>query len=393
MKIPLFVYGIYARILNVLIPVKEKTWAFGADYGRTYREGSKYMLEYMLKEHPDYDCFFVTRNKQVIRDLTKKGIPCYLNTSLKGIRKLVQAECVFTTQAPSDILFDFKKKKRRYFYISHGMPFKRGFKAVLDRSILIKNWTGVRKFFKPLLKYFTKDNGFDDCEFEICTSDFLKPYVKMYFGETIPIKVIGFPRLDAFFDESRMSQEKWLPRTEGKFIITYMPTHRVQGTGELSPYPFENRPDVQNWMKENNILFVMKQHPNFIPKTKDTIETDTFVNITKRGFDPQVCLYHTDVLITDFSTVWIDYLILQRPLIFYYYDDYLHKDWGQLYDIKDDPPGSFCYDSDELFEAIKRVFFNYKSMRPSDRLVHKYHKFIDGNSCQRYYEAITSNSR
>ena len=61
MKIPVSCYGWAVRLLNYFVPVKEKEWVFGADYGNMYREGSKYMLEYMLKEHPDYKCTFITQ--------------------------------------------------------------------------------------------------------------------------------------------------------------------------------------------------------------------------------------------------------------------------------------------------------------------------------------------
>ena len=303
---------------------------------------------------------------------------------------IAKAECVFTTQVPGDIAFDYKKKGRRFFYMSHGLPFKRAFKALNGNDKFAKRASGLKKLLRPILLYLTKDNGFDDCEFEISTSEYLVQYVQMFYGENIPVKIVGYPRIDVLFDKERMKTEKWLTGTENKFVITYMPTHRGMGSGEVSPFPFENMPDVHKWMQERNIVFIMKQHPNMMAKTNPAT-TDAYVDITKCGYDTQVCLYHTDILITDFSSVWIDYFVLRRPVIFYYYDDFVHQDWGQLYDITSDPPGSFCYSPEELFDAIKKIFANYDTMRPSDRIVRKFHKFTDGNSCQRYFEAITSN--
>ena len=90
--LPITLYGAFARLLNAFIPIKKKTWVFGADYGKSYREGSKYLLEYMLKNHPDYDCCFLTWSSQVYDDLRAKGIPVEMNYSLKGIFKAVKAE-------------------------------------------------------------------------------------------------------------------------------------------------------------------------------------------------------------------------------------------------------------------------------------------------------------
>ena len=144
------------------------------------------------------------------------------------------------------------------------------------------------------------------------------------------------------------------------------------------------------WFRDNNILLLMKQHPNMLSKMKDFPNTETIKDITRSNYDPQVCIYHSDVLITDISSVWMDYLLLRRPVIFYIYDDFEQNDAGCHYDIREDPPGYFCYSEKELLELIKSIKMNYDKMRPSDRIVKKYHKYIDGNSCKRYFEYLTS---
>lgn len=65
MKIPVTLYAVVARIVNFIIPVKKKHWIFGLDYGNMYREGSKYLIEYMLNNHKDFKCTFITQNKDV----------------------------------------------------------------------------------------------------------------------------------------------------------------------------------------------------------------------------------------------------------------------------------------------------------------------------------------
>lgn len=391
MRIPSSIYGVLARLINLLTPTKKNVWAFGADCGKTYRESSKYMLEYMINNHSQYECFFITKNKKLCHDLNSKGITCYYNYSIKGIFKIAQASCLFTTQVAGDIDLIYKKRNRRFFYFGHGMPYKKAFCAVSDdwyKKRNAENSTFIKSLWHPIAMFLTNDYSFKDSEFAISTSDFLVPYVKMYYGKNMPVKVIGFPRNDIFFNDKKMRGEKWIENSEGKFIVTYMPTHRDLGKGELTPYPFENRPDIQQWLEDNKVLFVMKQHPNMIPKLKAIKTTSTFVDITNMFLDPQCCLYHSDILITDYSSVWLDYLILQRPLFFYYYDNYEEKDWGTLYDIRKDSPGHISSSPDELFALIKRAKENYKSMCPTDEILNKYHKYFDGNSCERYFKEI-----
>jgi CDP-glycerol glycerophosphotransferase (TagB/SpsB family) len=100
-------------------------------------------------------------------------------------------------------------------------------------------------------------------------------------------------------------------------------------------------------------------------------------------------LYHSDVLITDYSSVWMDYLLLKRPIVFYSYDDFVHDDAGVYYDVKDEHVGHFCYTEDELFALLKSIKKNYHAMCPVDDVVSKFHKYVDGNSCERYFNYIS----
>lgn len=384
-------YGVIATFLQPFIKVKPKHWVFGADYGKSYREGSKYLLEYMIKEHPEYDCTFLTLNKDVYYNLKKQGIPCEMNTSLKGILKALEADCVFYTQTITDIYFTRKRKDRTFYYLVHGQPLKIAQKALEKTEFykkLQKDITTYQRIKNKICYFFNLYHDTKDVSFVSSTSEFLTPYMEKDFAYQIPVKVLGMPRNDALFDKNRMSQEKWLKGTENKLVITYMPTHRAYGKGKITPTPFINRPDIQKWMIENNILLLMKNHPNMISQQHKIINTECIKDITKSGIDPQVCIYHSDALITDFSSVWMDYLLLRRPIIFYIYDDFEHNDVGTHYDIRKDPPGSFCYSEDELFTLIKKIKNNYNSMIPDNRIIHKYHKYIDGKSCERYYNEI-----
>lgn len=388
MKIPITFYGFIARLLSLFIPVKQKYWIFGADFGNSYKEGSKYMLEYMLKEHPEYTCMFITNNKQVYDKLRNIGIPCEMNFSLKGIVAILRAEAVFTTQVITDIHLAFPRNGRKFYYLVHGQPLKVA-ANLLNKTTFWKkknNSSFLKRIQTKLLYKFNE--GEKESSFLSATSDFLAQYLFNEHDRLVPVKVLGMPRNDALFDSDRMNKENWIPDIKGKFVITYMPTHRAYGLGEVTPTPFLDRPDIQDWMRKNNVVFLMKNHPNMIPKLDDSSSTDVIKDITKLRIDPQVCLYHSDVLVTDFSSVWMDFLLLKRPILFYIYDDFEKNDVGTYYDIRLDPPGHFCYNENDFFKLIKQAKDDYDNMKPASHIVAKYHKYVDGNSCERYYNAI-----
>ena len=383
-------YGFIARIIGLFVPVQKKHWVFGSDYGNMYREGPKYLMEYILKEHPDYACTFITRNPSVKKELDDRGIPCLMNFSLKGILAIAKAECVFTSQVITDVLYAYKKKGRRHFYLVHGQPLKIAICALgQDYFDKIKGKSNILKKLKRKICYYLNEGvSVTDSEFISASSDFLVPFLKEDFGGKVDVKVLGMPRNDVLFQPEVIEKEKWVAGVEGKLVITYMPTHRKYGYGDVTPTPFIDNKERQQWMRDNNVVLLMKQHPNMIPKIKNVQESDVIKDITTMQLDPQVCIYHSDVLVTDYSSVWMDYLLLQRPTIFYYYDDFETEDAGVHYDIRQDPPGHFCYSEDELFEIIKKIKADYKAMCPSDRIVHKFNKNADGNSCERYFNEI-----
>lgn len=382
-------FGIIARILNVFIPVQKKHWAFSADNGNMYREGSKYLLEFMLKNHPDYKCTFFTQNKLVYQELKNKGIPCIMNISLRGIIEIAKCEAVFTTQSIADIRYAFKKSGRKYYYLLHGMPLKKAGEQLKGNYVVrLKEGNSIFARAKDYIsEVLTLGYTWKDISFLSSCSEFLSEFLQMEHADS-PIKILGMPRNDALLQPERMTNEKWVEGINGKFIITYMPTHRGFGTGEITPTPFISRPDIQQWMRENNVVLLMKNHPNMIPKLGVCADTDVIKDVTKLRLDPQVCLYHTDVLITDFSSVWMDYLLLRRPVLFYIYDDFESDDVGTYYDIRTANIGHFCYDENALFELIKKCRYNYKAMVTAEDVLHKYHKYVDGNSCKRYFDAI-----
>ena len=383
-----YLWGILAKLINVVVPVHRKHWVFASDYGNLYRESAKYLFEYMQMNHPDFVCTYIVANRNTFHEISAKGYPVALNFSLKGIIAIAKADAVFTTQTAHDMLYVYKKKGRCYFYLNHGQSLKKQMAALSGE---FRSSIGGKKniaFRRLLNSFFISGFSIKDSEFVSANSEFFIPFLKLSYGDAMPIKILGMPRNDALFRKEEMNKEKWIDDLQGKFVITYMPTHRKYGKGEPTPTPFIDRPEIQHWMRQNRCVLLMKQHPNMIAKSDAKRSSDVIMDITKLGLDPQVIIYHSDVLISDYSSVWLDYLLLRRPLITYIYDDFEKNDAGLNIDIKKDSPGQLVYSEDELFKTIQTIFTNYNDMKPSDEILHKFYKDPDGLASKRYYEEI-----
>ena len=76
--------------------------------------------------------------------------------------------------------------------------------------------------------------------------------------------------------------------------------------------------------------------------------------------DTQILIIESKALITDYSSIYIDYLLLDKPLLFYCYDyeHYLENDREMYFDYENVTPGNKAKNFDELFKQICGVIEN-----------------------------------
>ena len=98
----------------------------------------------------------------------------------------------------------------------------------------------------------------------------------------------------------------------------------------------------------------------------------------------------SDMMITDYSSIMIEYAILNRPILFFTYDleDYLANERGFYYDFKTTVPGPIAYSSDELIGIIHDDDFDMS--RISD-FVKTQLDVIDGKSSKRIVDFLLNN--
>jgi CDP-glycerol glycerophosphotransferase (TagB/SpsB family) len=197
-------------------------------------------------------------------------------------------------------------------------------------------------------------------EYVVSTSDeYAKIYESAFRRPASHIFISGQPRNDVFFDKDNYFQTKHAMKkaAKGRKIILYTPTHRREG--EI-PFPLEEQFDFRQldaWCQKENADFVIKRH--FYHK-KDRVDLSmhkNIVDITNKSMDTQELLMDADILITDYSSTYIDYLLLDRPVIFYNFDyeDYLSQDREMYYPYEEVTPGFKAETFQQLMEELTRV--------------------------------------
>lgn len=95
----------------------------------------------------------------------------------------------------------------------------------------------------------------------------------------------------------------------------------------------------------------------------------------------------TDILITDYSSIVTDFILTERPIIFYFFDyeDYINHSRKFYYDLLSILPGPFAYDEWELYNLLLNIdwFQDPNYIKRYQAFINMFHEYKDGRSCLR----------
>lgn len=383
-KIYILFLGILLRPFLTKYPVKSNIWVFGAQNGQAYVDNSKFLFEYIIKNQKGLEAVWITRSKTVLNELKEKDLPVEHNLSAKGIWYIMRASAVVFSTSRSDLLFVFQKKNRSIVNLWHGMPIK---KIVYDygpHRPENRNWRA-----KILDKFVT---GFQHNQTDIVcsTSSFYSNILKSSFRNQ-RVFVTGQPRTDVFYLWERNKIKEKMGFESDERVITYMPTHRAYGTGKMNPKVFKSNSKALELLKKNQAKLVWKFHKNMLTNYDNSeIIPGVIVDLTIKNVDPQELLFITDILITDYSSCYIDFLLFNRPIIFFQYDDYEGSDNELYFSIGENNPGPVVKTENELENELENLLDGkdeYDKRR--NYYLEKYHRYKDGNSSKRVFELVS----
>ncbi len=249
-----------------------------------------------------------------------------------------------------------KKEGQIYVNTWHGIPLKHLGYDMPNGNVEVSNT--VRNFLHT--------------DYLISASPFLTEVYKyaykmdnIYNGKIIEE---GYPRLDILF---RFSREDILKKLldmgmqidETKKIVLYAPTWRGVSYGKADKdvecyYKFKQ--ELERCIDTNKYQLLIKVHQRVYELSKDSLDKAFFVPAT---IDANEILAITDILISDFSSIFYDYLATGRPVLFYIQnvDEYLEE--RGLYGGLDSLPGPITEKIDELGKLIGNI----------DKVAEEYH--------------------
>lgn len=227
-------------------------------------------------------------------------------------------------------------------------------------------------------------------DFVICSSKNVAPVYAEAFGvDESKILPLGAPRIDSLLaerdaDEIREAFDLKHPECKGKKLILYAPTFRDDPTADRRTL---DNIDMTAFKRElgDDYRLLVKLHPQI----NSGASIDGTVDVTN-GHDINDLTLISDLLITDYSSVCMDFALLSKPCIFFAFDlEEYEKERSFYFDYETYVPGAVTKDFAAVLEAIKNPRNDEEKLR---RFRDFNFDYIDCENTRRIFEKITASS-
>lgn len=362
MKFLLFIFGYLIYPFSFLIPRNKKKWAFGS-FRNGFNDNAKYLFIYASESQKDIDVVWFSASKETVRIIQEIGFKAMYIGSFRGVWQAMRSKYWFFNAYTSDILF-FSSGNATCTNLWHGVGLKK-IEFSITSGKLAERY--VKKSFK---ERFWHPEVFHRPDYFISTT----PFQSDKFAEAFRIPIekclnIGYPRTHILTCDERERESfirKYEPEDTQKLIdsfkqyeaiYVYMPTWRDSQKDIFSTHL--NLTEINSIMIEQKSLFIIKAHAN---TSVDGIDFSQYQHIIwfKNNADIYPVLPYTDVLITDYSSILYDYILMKnKDVILYLYDFQEYMDMRDFnYPFEENVVGKKIKTFTELCACISNK--NYK---------------------------------
>jgi len=331
-------------------------------------------------------------NRKIFSKLKNEGLPVVYLYSLRGFLAILRSKyLLFSHDVRTVSYFRWLPGKFNKVQLWHGVATK-GFgepslnkKAPMNKRLLQQLLFRDRKSYHTIIT---------------CSKKSKKRDVNLFQNNNVVI--MGYPRNDIFFDRTRVFDELSNRFNLNRYekVILYCPTWRENAAGRnigtKVPFSVDFLKKLNDFLKNKNYIMLMKKHDSEIGKCFDIPNFSNILNVSK-DVDIQELLINVDMIITDYSSVFKDYCLTGRPMIFYLFDyEEYTKGKDNLYtDYFSDVPGPLAMKEEDLLNCLMNIDtitsdLTYK--KKYEQLIIDNHYYKDGKSSERLYNYLFKNS-
>nr|GGG73431.1 hypothetical protein GCM10011398_17360 [Virgibacillus oceani] len=382
-KIAIKIYKVMFFILSKL-PKKRNLIIFESFLGKQYSDNPRAIYEYLIENNFEYDMYWSFEGN-CITAFQGKNIKKVRRLSIKWMVLMSRAAYWVTNSRLPNWLP--KPEKTVYLQTWHGTPLKK-LAADMDEVHMPDTNTEIykRNFVKEAEKW----------DFLVSPNQYSTEIFKRAFQFNNRMIESGYPRNDFLIHANnqknitQIKEKNQLPLN--KKIILYAPTWRDNQFYAKGKYKFTLMMDLKKMQRELGDTHIILLRLHYLVAEKlDISDYDNFVYDFSSYEDIRELYLISDMLITDYSSVFFDYAILQRPMMFYVYDIDNYRDTlrGFYFDFEMNAPGPLVKSTDEMIMEIKQM--GVDGFEPSQTTKDFYQKFCyleDGNASKRVVKEV-----
>lgn len=353
LKEAIIVFGGYFLLLfSYLTPRNKKKWAFGNK--NTFRDNTKYLFLYLLENNNDIKPIWISSSRHLVKELRQLSYPAYYKYSIKGLYHCLTAG-VYISNINTNYINFFTSGRVFNVYLWHGI----GLKSLPDAKSM--PWD------KSIISRICMPYAYEKIDFLLSTTPMIDEQFMLTFN--IPEKNLYsgmYPRC-SFMLRDKADLLNYIHESEPKImsdildkmscfnkVFVYMPTWRIDYGSRFLEYAIPDLEALNKVLEKHNYLLLLKLHPSM---HYDSFKYKDLNNIYY--IDATVDIYpilpFTDVLITDYSSIYTDYLLLpEKGVILYDFDleRYIKNEFGFYRDYNTYTPGKHISDFKCLLSTI-----------------------------------------
>lgn len=312
-----WVFGLLSFFAPIFSKQNHKLIVLTSFHGDGYRGNTKEIFEELVK-HKSLKSVWLSRNKTVINSIQEKYGRRYASElhSFRGLSTLSSAKAIFLTHGTSDYPFMYLPRRASVIQSYHGLPTKRGeyMRPHSDKNPNLLHRIILKDRFSPIDYFLTSSEKVTEIfskRFNIKTNRFIE---------------IGYPMYDKLKRGTHSNSSDIASSLGIKFgsrkIILYAPTFRKIKRTKWFPFEDFSAKNICDFLENKNALLLLRPHPNegLNRKRYESIGPRVIVCDHNMIEETTELLKNVHCILTDYSGIYLEGLLLDIPPIFIPYD-------------------------------------------------------------------------
>ena len=377
----LYYFRIFISYLLYEFGVKRKDIVVFSGYKNLkYNFNSKYLFEYFLSKGSDLKILFIIDDDELRESLKKTVGDYFVTTNSWEDLKLIFLAGTWITSGGLPIRIPYVNRNRVVVNLWHGLPFK-GIGLLNNENTFLQN---------VLISWiYSKYDLFSS------TSElFQQIFARSFSIETKNVKVIGQAWNDQLWNKNDKHEilnniyGYELPSFHKVFL--YAPTWRSGRPTFFFPFQDFSIDRLELFLEKYQLLICLRTHQLEANRVENYVSCRRILLLNEdKVSDVMSILNVFDGLISDYSGIIFDYLLLDRPIILLPYDkeEYTFERSVNFnidsFEFENSPS-----DIDSFLKLLQKAVYCRNVSQKQLRFKNVVHYYTDNNSCQRHYEEI-----